>query len=130
MYSSVGYGRVSEHYRSMDVSSRVASADPHSLVAILYDELLSCIDVLGAVAARGQPLAENGHTHRARAILVALQSGLDFDSGGDLAPMLAGVYAAVSEELEARITDSDVARIGELRSAIESVANAWNDIAG
>lgn len=130
MYSSVGYGRASDHYRSMDISSRVAGADPHSLVAILYDELLSCIDVMGAVAARGQLLAPNGQTHRARAILVALQSGLDFDSGGDLAPMLASVYAAVSEELEARVADGDVARIGELRGAIESVAHAWDDIAG
>jgi flagellar protein FliS len=129
MYSSVGFGRARDHYRSMEIASRVASADPHSLVAILYDELLSCIDVLGALAARGQPLSQSSHTHRARAILIALQSGLDFESGGDLAPMLAGVYAAVSEELEARIADGDVARIGELRSAIESVALAWNDIA-
>jgi flagellar secretion chaperone FliS len=128
MYSSVGYGRASDHYRSMEISSRVASADPHSLVAILYDELLSCIDVLAALAARGQPLSRSSHAHRARAILVALQSGLDFDKGGDLAPMLASVYAAVSEELEARIVDGDVSGIGELRSAIESVAHAWNDI--
>jgi flagellar secretion chaperone FliS len=128
MYSSVGYGRARDHYRSMEISSRVASADPHSLVAILYDELLSCIDVLEALASRGQPLAGNSHTHRARAILIALQSGLDFESGGDLAPMLAGVYAAVSEELEARVADGNVDRIGELRSAIESVAHAWNDI--
>jgi flagellar secretion chaperone FliS len=130
MYSSASYGRASDQYRSIDISSRVASADPHSLVAILYDELLACIDVLAAMAARGQPLATSSHAHRARAILLSLQSGLDFDQGGALAPMLAGLYAAASEELEARIADGNIDRIGELRSAIESVALAWNDIAG
>jgi flagellar secretion chaperone FliS len=123
------YSRASEQYRAMDIASRVESADPHMLVTILYDELLVCIDVLAAAARRGQSLATNRHAHTARAILVSLQSGLDFDAGGDLAPMLASVYAAASEELEARIADCNVDRIGELRSAFESMALAWNDIA-
>jgi flagellar secretion chaperone FliS len=127
MYAS--YGRATEHYRTMDIASRVESADPHALVAILYDELLACIDVLAAAARRGHALATNRHAHKARAILVSLQSGLDFDAGGDLAPMLAGVYAATAEELEARVADGNIDRIAELRSAIESVALAWNDIA-
>ena len=127
MYAS--YGRASEHYRSMEIASRVETADPHQLVAILYEELLGCIDVLEAAARRGQSLGTNKHAHKARAILISLQSGLDFSSGGDLAPMLASVYAAVSEELEARIVDASIDRMTELRAAVESVAHAWDDIA-
>ena len=127
--TTASYGRASAHYREMEIASRVESADPHALVVILYDELLCCIDVLAAAARRGQSLAANRHAHKARAILVSLRSGLDFGSGGDLAPMLASVYAAASEELEARIADGNIDRIGELRSAIESVALAWNEIA-
>ncbi len=129
MYGPASYGRASEHYRSMEVSSRVASADPHTLVAILYEELLTCVDVLGAAAGRGQALATHPHAHRARAILLSLQAGLDFDQGGELATMLAGLYAAISEELNERISDGNVDRIGELRCAVESVAHAWGDIA-
>lgn len=129
MYGTASYGRASKHYRAMEVSSRVASADPHTLVAILYDELLTCVDVLAAAAERGQPLAVHPHAHRARAILLSLQSGLDFNQGGDLAPMLGGLYAAISDELYDRIADANVARICELRCAVELVAHAWSDIA-
>lgn len=130
MYHNSNFGRASEHYRSMDISSRVESADPHMLVSILYDELLMCVDVLAAAAVRGQILASNDYAHKARAILLSLQSGLDFDLGGDLAPMLSGLYGAISEELEARIVDGNVDRMAELRIAIESVVHAWNEIAG
>ena len=130
MEPRTSYGRASDHYRSMDISSRVASADPHTLVSILYDELLTCIDVLAAAASRGQSLATNNHAHRARSILISLQSGLDFDGGGETAMMLASVYAAASDELNARIADGNIDRISELRSAIELVAMAWNDITG
>ena len=130
MYHNTSFGRASDQYRSMELSSRIESADPHMLVSIMYDELLKCVDVLAAAAARGQVLATNAYAHKARAILLSLQSGLDFDQGGDLAPMLAGLYGAISEELNARIADGNVARMAELRIAIESVVHAWNEIAG
>ena len=130
MYHSTSFGRASDQYRSMELSSRIESADPHMLVSIMYDELLKCVDVLAAAAARGLVLATNEYAHKARAILLSLQSGLDFDQGGDLASMLAGLYGAISEELNARIADGNVARIAELRIAIESVVHAWNEIAG
>ena len=130
MYHNPRFGRASDQYRSMELSSRIESADPHMLVSILYDELLICIDVLAAAAARGQVLASNEYAHKARAILLSLQSGLDFDQGGDLALMLAGLYGAISEELNARIADGNVDRMAELRIAIESVVHAWNEIAG
>jgi flagellar protein FliS len=130
MYHSTSFGRASDQYRSMELSSRIESADPHMLVSIMYDELLKCVDVLAAAAVRGQVLATNAYAHKARAILLSLQSGLDFDQGGDLAPMLSGLYGAISEELNARIADGNVDRMAELRIAIESVVHAWNEIAG
>lgn len=130
MFQYPSFGRVSDQYRSMELSSRIESADPHMLVSILYDELLKCVDVLAAAAARGQVLATNDYAHKARAILLSLQSGLDFNQGGDLAPMLAGLYVAIGEELNARIADGNVDRMAELRIAIESVVHAWNEIAG
>jgi flagellar secretion chaperone FliS len=129
MYHNTSFGRASEHYRSMEIASRVESADPHTLVSIMYGELLICVDVLQAAAARGQVLATNHHAHKARAILLSLQSGLNFDQGGELAPMLSSVYSAISEELNMRIADGDVERMAELRIAIESLVHAWNDIA-
>ncbi len=125
----VGHGRASAHYRAMDIASRVESADPHMLVAILYDELLTCIDIMAASARLDQPLRTNPHVHRARAIIVALRSGLDFTRGGDTAMMLASVYAAVADELEACVSSGNIDRIGELHSAVESVSMAWRDIA-
>lgn len=123
------YRKASAHYRALSLSGQTIGADPHSLVATLYDELLQCIDVLTLRARREQTLADDEQAHRARAIIIALRAGLDFESGGELSLTLDGLYAALASEFEERLAAAEPSRLSELRAGVESVALAWNAIA-
>jgi flagellar secretion chaperone FliS len=123
------YAQASAHYRQLALSSEIESADPHALVVMLYDELLLCIDVLALQSRDGRPLTADPQGHRARAIVLALQSGLDYESGGELAAMLGGLYSALAAELDERLAKPDPLRFSELRAGVQSVAAAWEQVA-
>lgn len=123
------YSKASAHYRSLAVSSQTERADPHALVAMLYDELLMCIDVLTLRASRALSLTNDEQAHRARGIILTLRAGLDFESGADLAYTLDGLYDALAAEFEERLAYPDPQRFAELRAGLESLASAWRAIA-
>lgn len=122
------YLKASTQYRALDLASQTGNADPHRLVAMLYDELLLSIDVLTLRANRQNVLTSDEQAHRARSIVVALRAGLDLESGGELAIMLDGVYSALSSELEERLSNPNPLRLAELRAGVESIRSAWNAI--
>ncbi|MGC1470810.1 MAG: flagellar export chaperone FliS [Sphingorhabdus sp.] len=123
------YCKASAHYRALALSSQTESADPHTLVAMLYDELLLCIDVLTLRASRDRPLTDDEQAHRTRGIIIALRAGLDFESGGELALTLDNLYDALSSEFEERLAEPDPQRFAELRAGILSLTSAWKAIA-
>ncbi len=124
------YHEASTHYRSLELTARIENADPHSLVIMLYEELLLCIDVLTIRAASVPCLTNDLQAHRARAVILSLRSGLDFRSGGELAVTLDGLYAALASELEDHLANPDTARFAELKAGIGSLLSAWEAIAG
>jgi flagellar secretion chaperone FliS len=121
----VSHSKATAHYRTLELQSQVECANPHSLVAMLYEELLLCIDVLTLRACNGDPLIDDEQAHRARSIILSLRSGLDIDGGGALATMLDGLYAALASELEERLATPDPLRFSELKAGVESLASAW-----
>jgi flagellar protein FliS len=121
----VSHSKATAHYRALELQSQVESADPHSLVTMLYDELLLCVDVLTLRARSGDPLTDDEQAHRARSIILSLRSGLDVDGGGELATMLDGLYSALASELEEHLAAPDPLRFSELKAGIGSLASAW-----
>jgi flagellar protein FliS len=119
------HSKATAHYRALELQSQIESADPHSLVVMLYDELLLCIDVLTLRARSGDLLTDDEQAHRARAIILSLRSGLDIDGGGELATMLDGLYAALASELEEHLAAPDPLRFSELKAGVKSLASAW-----
>lgn len=127
--SNPHYSKATAHYRSLALTGQTESADPHTLVAMLYDELLLCLDVLVRRAERHRTLVGDEQAHRARSIILALRAGLDFGSGGQLALTLDSLYDALSRELEERLSAPDPLRLTELRAGVQSLAAAWRTIA-
>lgn len=115
----------SQHYRMLDLQSRVASASPHGLVGLLYEELLRSLDLMIAKHARGDNIAGSPQMSKALSILVALESGLDFANGGDLAPVLSRIYRSAARNLNEAAKENDIGKVQEVRSAISHIAYAW-----
>jgi flagellar protein FliS len=122
------FDEASAQYRSLALQSEIERADPHRLVAMLYEELMVCIDVLTVRAQTGERLTDDPQAHRARSIILSLRSGLDF-AASDLAAHLDGLYAALGSELDQRLARPQPERISELGSAVETLAHAWRAIA-
>ena len=114
-----------QHYRNMELQSRVASASPHGLISLLYEELLRSLDLLTATATRGSSISGNPHHGKAVSILIALESSIDFANGGDLAGVLQRIYRSAVRTLNDAARANDISRISELRAAISEIAYAW-----
>jgi flagellar protein FliS len=102
-----------QHYRDMELQSRVASASPHGLVSLLYEELLRTLDLLAATAKRGSAISGNPHHAKALSIVIALESSIDFANGGDPASVLRRIYRSAVHRLNEAARTNDVARIAE-----------------
>lgn len=114
-----------QHYRDMELQSRVASASPHGLVSLLYEELLHALDLLTATAKRGTAISGNPHHAKALSIIIALETSIDFTNGGDLAGVLQRIYRSAVHKLNTAAQTNDVAHIAELREAMSEIAYAW-----
>lgn len=115
----------SQHYRMLDLQSRVASASPHGLVGLLYEELLRSLDLIVAKHAPRKVIAGNAHLAKALSIILALEGSLDFANGGDLAPILNRIYRSAARSLNEAAKEDDIGKIEEVRAAISDIAYAW-----
>ena len=115
----------SQHYRMLELKSRVESASPHGLVGLLYEELIRSLDLAIHSVKKGHNLSGNSHVAKAVSIIVALEGSIDFVAGGDLASTLARVYAACRRGLNDAAKDNDEKKLAEVRDAISDIYYAW-----
>lgn len=125
MRSNIHPAIASQHYRMLDLQSRIVSASPHGLVGLLYEELLRSLDLIVAKHAQGKVIAGNAHLAKALSIILALEGSLDFANGGDLAPVLNRIYRSAARSLNEAAKEDDIGKIEELRAAISDIAYAW-----
>ena len=123
MYPRPNALRARNRYQVLDLSSRMEGASPHRLVAILYEELQNALDSAIRARENGQDVAANSQMARAKSILAALEAGLDFDRGGDLATTLCGVYRAMQRQLAT--AGQDVEKLAEVRAGVANIAQSW-----
>lgn len=111
-----------DRYQDIGLAARVEGATPHGLVAILYEELGTALDVLARDS--NGPLAGAQH-ERAASILHALLSGLDPRT--DLGATLATIYHQMQRRLSVARTDAHA--LAEIRQGVANLAEAWARIA-
>jgi flagellar secretion chaperone FliS len=114
-----------KRYQALSIASRIEAASPHELVVILYEELLRSLDVTRSALAQGKADALRSGRQRSISILIALEASLDFERGGALASVLAGIYRSIRKELNSLGASSETGRLEAVRSGIEELLNAW-----
>ncbi|GGJ44921.1 hypothetical protein GCM10011393_13800 [Sphingopyxis bauzanensis] len=115
-------------YRRLQHESRAAAADPVELVTMLYDELETAIGVLGSMVRQGQRISATEPAHRARAILIGLDAGLDRDAGGDVAAALSRVYRSMRRKLDESVAQNDGEALADLLDGVLTVSAAWRQL--
>ena len=121
--------RAANAYKSIGVQSSVDGADPHQLVALLFDGLQQAVQAARGALQRGDVAAKGAQIMRAvRFLEEGLKGGLDAERGGELAERLRSLYDYCIERLTLANLRNDGELLVEVAALIAPVAQGWKEI--
>lgn len=127
MYMSTSQ-RMASTYKRVGVESRVESASPHELIALLFDGLLTSLSVAKAHMEAGNIEGKsNAISKSTRIITEGLKGSLD-PRGGDLSDNLGLLYDYCVTSLMQAHLKNDTALIDEVIGLIGPVSETWKNI--
>jgi len=115
-------------YRRVDLAGRTTGADPHQLVALLYEECVSALRSAAWAAEKRQFAVKSERLSRATAVLFALEAGLDFDRGGEVSRTLATFYHGLRQQIVQASLGSNPVPFRDAADSLEEIAGAWTTL--
>jgi len=127
MYMSTSQ-RMASTYKRVGVESRVESASPHELIAMLFDGLLTSLSVAKAHMEAGNIEGKsNAISKSTRIITEGLRGSLD-PKGGDLSENLGMLYDYCVTSLMQAHLKNDTALIDEVIGLIGPISETWKSM--
>lgn len=102
--------------------------DPHEIVQQTLKELCRALRVLACAEAEARALPAD-HLNRALTAIYILQSGLDFEAGGEIAQDLFQLYEFARFHVLRAWRQESEPRLTEAADAIETILSGWQAIA-
>lgn len=127
-YATVFSGDPAATYRSVDLASRTGGADPHQLVGLLYEEAVAALRSVAWAVENSDYKVKGERVTRATAILFALESGLDFDRGGEVSHTLARLYRGIREAIVEASIGNDPSPFLAAADSLAEIAEAWSAV--
>lgn len=121
-------GDIGQQYRNIDLTSKIEGASPHRLISILYEELILSLATMKTALRRNDALRVNESSARAQSIVQALEVGLDFKVGGEIAQALALIYREADRLIGESCRTREVPPLESAITMIAEIADAWNQI--
>lgn len=113
-------------YREIDAAGRTAqAASGPALVQLLYAELVAALRAAACATEARQFRVKSERITRATAILFALETGLDFDHGGEVSTTLAKLYAGARGEIVKASIGDDPRPLRATADTMDDIAAAW-----
>lgn len=120
-----GYGAAAlGSYRSIGLEGRMAEADPHTLITLLFDGAVERIELARTAIAEGDGARKRKAITAALGIVEGLQHALD-PRGGELTERLAMLYDYVGRLLLQANLKDDSAVLAEAAGLIGQLRVAW-----
>lgn len=129
MAFGTAYGGVSA-YQQISVETRVATADPHTLIVLLFEGAEAAIRQ-AKFKMRDQDIPGKGSAISQAIQIVSngLRASLDVKAGGELAERLAALYEYVAARLLWANLKNDEAALDECLNLLGEIHSAWSQIA-
>lgn len=116
-------------YSDAGLKTTVMSADPHQLIAMLYEGALLAICRAREEIRTQQTAAKGQSISKAIAIIgEGLSASLDPKAGGKLADDLAALYSYMIRRLVEANIQNDVAALDEVSRLLSELKGAWDTI--
>ena len=115
-------------YRQIDAETGVASASPHRLVAMLFDNLVDSIAQARGAMQAGR-IEDKAHAvgRAVRIVEEGLRASLD-PRAGELAERLNELYGYVAQRLTLANLRNDLAMLDECQGLVAPLRDAWVQI--
>ena len=121
--------RRTSSYKTIAKNSRVLSANPHELVAVLFAELRDSLDIMIENARRKNHGKMFEFRAKALGILNGLDESLNFEAAGDLAQTLHSIYVEAGRRIQSEIGASFIEKAESAREMLHEIEKAWLAIA-
>jgi flagellar secretion chaperone FliS len=116
-------------YKNVGLETSVMSADPHKLVAMLFQGALLAISEAKYEMQNRHIEAKGKAISKAIAIIgEGLQASLDMKSGGEIAQNLFGLYSYMNKRLVEANLNNDPALLDEVTHLLAELQDAWATI--
>lgn len=129
-YATAFAGNADATYRSIDLAGRTGGADAHGLVGLLYAEASRALRSAAWAAEHRRFDVKSERVTRAIAILFALETGLDFDRGGDVSRSLSRLYQGARTRVVDASLGTDPAPFIEVANTLDEIGEAWATVRG
>lgn len=113
-------------YQQVGVETQVSSANPHQLVAMLFDGFMEALAQARGAMRGGQREAKGLALGRTvRIVEEGLRAGLDLRAGGTLARDLDELYTYLTMRLTMANIRDDEAMLDECQRLVQPLREAW-----
>jgi flagellar secretion chaperone FliS len=117
-------------YQQVGVETGVLGANPHQLVALLFDGFMEALaQARGGLRAGNQEAKGLAIGRAVRIVEEGLRAGLDLKAGGPLARDLDELYSYLCMRLTMANIRSDEAGLDECQRLVQPLREAWASIA-
>lgn len=118
-----------KHYSTVGVQSDVDVADPHRVIQMLLEGVLSRLAIAAHSMRQGDIAKKGENIGLAISILTGLQSSLDHDRGGEVAFNLERLYEYSGRTLLEANLDNDATKIDHVHDLLAEIKAGWDGIA-
>ena len=117
-------------YQKADRNAAAEAGDPHSLVSLLFEELLRHMRLFVATFEDGNAdiEARSKHFSRSLTILYGLQTSLNFEEGGEIVENLFRLYEYARQQLLSASRTNDETGANTAIDALQDIYDAWTQI--
>jgi flagellar protein FliS len=110
------------------LESRIRSADPIELIAILYEYAILSVREARESLAKKDVAERSRKISKTIGIVSELDSSLNHTAGGQLSTNLARLYQYIRERLTTANIKKEDAPLAEVESLLNTLAEAWNSV--
>ena len=116
-------------YASVAIDSKVNSANPHRLIALLYEGAIEAVNQAKAHGQAGQFGKKAQVLNKAINIITdGLKASLNVEAGGEIARNLADLYDYMVATLFAAGRSQELQKLETVARLLEELKQAWADI--
>ena len=116
-------------YAKVEMESNVQGADPHKLIAMLYQgALLAILNARNGILRKDIPAKCKAISHAIRIIDEGLKASLDKNVGGALAQDLDALYGYMCVRLVNANLTNDIEVLDEVTRLLSEIKDGWDGI--